>query len=272
MVLGNNAALATTTGGSNVAIGGNALRANTYGNNNTAIGGTSLFEQRGNGFNTGIGAYAGQQITTGVGNTAVGASAMQDNSGSGITGGGNTAIGGSSLGNIDGGAANNTAIGSGAGSLLQSGSGNTIIGTNVASGTLKSGSSNILIGTSSTVDTPATGTSNYLNIGGLLIGDVSKGHTAFGGAAGTLSACGTSPTLGASSTDHVGTVTAGSGATSCTLTWASTWSSAPSCNVTSRSGLALSYTPATGALVVTATGLGGTTFDYRCDALGMTAP
>jgi hypothetical protein len=78
-----------------------------------------------------------------------------------------------------------------------------------------------------------------------------------------VTSCGTSPSITANSSRLSGTVTAGSGATTCTLTFGDPFSIVKGATVTSRSGLAgISYTPATATLVVTATGLGGTTFDY----------
>ncbi|MDR3534932.1 MAG: hypothetical protein P4L71_00405 [Acetobacteraceae bacterium] len=125
------------------------------------------------------------------------------------------------------------------------------------------------------MDTPAAGSTYYLNIGGLLIGNISTGHVGWGGTALTsakLSSCGTSPAIATSSTDHVGTITAGTSATSCTLTFATAYASAPSCTVTSRTGLALTYTPSTATLVVSNASLASSVFDYRCDALGTAAP
>jgi len=81
------------------------------------------------------------------------------------------------------------------------------------------------------------------------------------------SSCGTSPAIAANSTDHIGSITAGSNATNCTLTFANARSSALACTVTSRIGLALTYAPGTSTLVVSNAALGATVLDYHCDAL-----
>jgi hypothetical protein len=242
----------TSTGYYDTALGYAALGGLTSGKYNTALG-----SQAGEGitsgqYNTFVGENAGLAVAATSFNTVVGASSMQTNAGGG----------------------QNTVIGATAGTKI-AGANNTVIGYSVGSTTLAGGSSNILIGTSSSIDTPSGISTNYLNIGGLLIGDVSKGHTGFGGTALTsakLSSCGTSPAIATNSTDHVGYITAGSGATGCTLTFANAWSSAPACTVSSRSGLALTYTPGTSTLVVSNASLGGTVFDYHCDALGTAAP
>ena len=86
------------------------------------------------------------------------------------------------------------------------------------------------------------------------------------GAAPTLSACGTSPSVDANATNLSGTVTVGSTATSCTATFATAFSTFNHCRVTSQSTLAaFAYTYSKTAIIVTATVLGGDVFDYQCD-------
>jgi len=80
-----------------------------------------------------------------------------------------------------------------------------------------------------------------------------------------LSGCGTSPTMVGG--DSWGTVTTGSGANGCTITFANVFTTAPSCTVTNRSMSlvnAMSYTISSSSLVVTQTGLGGALLDYHC--------
>jgi hypothetical protein len=145
---GYGAMLLTTTGHGNNAFGTAALRANSGGSGNSAFGQTALYKTIGDN-NTGVGIGAGYNITSGVGNTAVGAFAL-------FTG---TA---STTGNY-----------------------NTVMGYAVGSTTLVtgSGSSNILIGNSSAVDTPTSSTSNWMNIGGVLYGDLANGYVGIGATA-----------------------------------------------------------------------------------------
>jgi len=82
-----------------------------------------------------------------------------------------------------------------------------------------------------------------------------------------VSSCGSSPTTTGTQSDHAGTITAGTGATSCTVTFGTAYATAPHCNVTEQAMSlvnALSYTESTTALVVSQTGLAGATFDYVC--------
>jgi hypothetical protein len=80
----------------------------------------------------------------------------------------------------------------------------------------------------------------------------------------TLSTCGTSPSAGTSN-DVSGTITEGTTATGCTVTFGTTWSTAPNCVVTSQSGLTFSYTVSTTALVVTNIGaLSSKNLTYFC--------
>lgn len=91
------------------------------------------------------------------------------------------------------------------------------------------------------------------------------GDVHLGGGTPVLSACGTLPTLDANATDQSGTITVGSAAASCTLTFSVAKLSKPHCNVTSQTGtIAISYTETTAALVITNATLGGDLVDYNC--------
>lgn len=79
----------------------------------------------------------------------------------------------------------------------------------------------------------------------------------------TISSCGSSPSVVGD--NFAGTVTVGSVATSCTVTFAPAFTNTPSCVVSFQSSLAgESYSKTTSALTITATGLGGTLVDYHC--------
>ncbi|PCJ98195.1 MAG: hypothetical protein COA45_08585 [Zetaproteobacteria bacterium] len=192
--VGTNALLNSTTGWANVAIG-RALLSNTTGNQNIAIGGYALDQNVSAEYNIAVGYGALQQSITGVGNTAVGHSAYSGNTGGHF----GTAVGYTALGAITGG--RNTALGFSAGlgvaassavvdnvfvgfkageAVLTGADNNTFLGTN-AGLTVTTGASNILIG--SGVDTPLVTTSNYLNIGGVITGDMSTGDLAVIGTA-----------------------------------------------------------------------------------------
>jgi hypothetical protein len=130
--------------------------------------------------NTGVGYHAGQNLTSGAANTFMGFEAGLADSTTPLTGNSNTGFGAESLQKLTGTAAANTAFGRQTGNQITTGSSNLILGPLVASTTLATGSNNILIGTGATVDTPLTNTSNYLNIGGLLIGDMSSVNVGIG--------------------------------------------------------------------------------------------
>ena len=82
--------------------------------------------------------------------------------------------------------AHNTFIGARAGRYAQSGSGNTIVGSQ-AGASITTSSGNIIIGYEK--DAPSATISNFLNIGGLIYGDMSAGNVGIGttGAASKLS-------------------------------------------------------------------------------------
>ena len=257
--LGYSNAQACTDCAYQVSIGTFALLNNVHGSQNVAIGANAQVNYQGG---------AGEAGN----NTAVGHSAMTGSAAYDVFG--NTVVGALAMPLVSTGGNYNTMLGDGVAAQCTTCASNLVLGYQVGSTTLKWGSGNILIGTSASVDVPATTTSNYLNIGNTIIASLSTGHSARGGTAPTVTACGTSPAVASGSTDSAGTITAGTGAASCTITQ-SAWNAAASCVVTSRSGLSLAYaSPAAGGtmLVVSSANLGGTTFDYRCDQLGTAAP
>ena len=83
----------------------------------------------------------------------------------------------------------------------------------------------------------------------------------------TLSACGTSPSI--VGTNSWGTITEGSIATGCTMTFATPrWTNPPACVVTSESALAFTYTVTSSTLAITNVGaLSDTKVDYHCGGL-----
>lgn len=92
-----------------------------------------------------------------------------------------------------------------------------------------------------------------------------KGHIIVGGGTPTLSSCGTSPVINGN--DVVGFVKIGGGASACTLTFAATYGTAPSCSVGYMSGTAFTVTPSTTptTLVITSSGgIGGDWVSYMC--------
>lgn len=95
-----------------------------------------------------------------------------------------------------------------------------------------------------------------------------KVHTSTSGLKPALSSCGGgSPTN--SGSDRAGTVTTGTAATTCTVTFASAYSAAPTCVVTWRNTPAATqtYSVSTTAISITQTAA-VTTFDYVCTGLG----
>ena len=181
----------------NLSIAGNNALYQDYSNANVFVGptpGTGTISQAGGGYNggddTALGYYALSSVTTGYQNTAIGMSALQNLT----TGIENTAIGYLTLagngtftgnGNVGVGwdvapsvttASNNVFIGYGAGTYCSSCTKNVVIGYNSAPVNLATGSYNVLIGPG--VDTPASGTNSYLNLGNILVGDMTYSASA----------------------------------------------------------------------------------------------
>lgn len=98
-----------------------------------------------------------------------------------------------------------------------------------------------------------------------------SGHLEAGlgnGSLPVLSACGTTPTLATGSTDLSGTVTMGSTATGCVITFGTAYTTAPSCVVTWRATplASQSYVVAAGTITTTQTSTTNNILDYTCTA------
>ena len=96
---------------------------------------------------------------------------------------------------------------------------------------------------------------------------LSNGYINSTGTIPTLSACGTSPSI--VGTNSWGTITEGSIATGCTMTFAAPkWVNPPACVVTSESALAFTYTVTSSTLAITNVGaLSDTKVDFHCGGL-----
>lgn len=95
-----------------------------------------------------------------------------------------------------------------------------------------------------------------------------SGHSTYTGTTPTVSSCGTNPTN--YGTDARGRIYVGSGitVTSCTLTFAASWTNAPVCSVTQETGtsVAIEASSTLSALVISTTAtVINDAFTYRCD-------
>lgn len=83
-----------------------------------------------------------------------------------------------------------------------------------------------------------------------------------------LSSCGSTPTLADGSTDMSGTVTMGTTATGCVITFGTPYSVAPACTVTWRATplASQSYTVSASAITLTQTSTSNNLIDYVCVA------
>jgi hypothetical protein len=126
---------------------------------------------------------------------------------------------------------------------------------NATAGTLTTGDENMIFSSKTTaVDVPAAATSQWLSINDVIVGSYN---------APTAGTCGTGPALATGTSDIRGTVTTGSGATACTLTFATAKANAPTCIVSARSGTPPVYTTSTAALTLS-TAAASATYDYFC--------
>lgn len=92
---------------------------------------------------------------------------------------------------------------------------------------------------------------------------ISGGHLVLVTPAPTPSSCGSGPTIVGN--DVGGTVTEGTGASGCTLTFGSTYTTAPTCNISSEAGLGFTFATTATTLVITNVGaLSSTKLDYFC--------
>ena len=274
--VGDSSLSSITSGNYNTGLGANSCEFLTSTNDNTCIGfdagqfatgSDSVFVGFQAGYsvtnpiyNTLIGAHAGYNITTGGYNTALGQFALAGAGAVALTGTSNVAVGAGAMQNCQGACASNVGLGTYAFQVLTTGASNTAIGNRTAFANLTTGSYNVLIGTSATggvIDTPAATTNGWLNIGGTIVGN----RTALTSSA--ESSCGTGPSINAQADDLHGTITTGTGATACTLTFGTARSAAPTCIVTARSGTAPAYTTSTTALTLS-TAAASATYDYFC--------
>lgn len=91
------------------------------------------------------------------------------------------------------------------------------------------------------------------------------GHVASTGTNPVLSSCGTGSTISSTATDTKGTVTEGTLATGCVITFNRVYATAPDCLVSSQAGLVFTYTETTTALTITNIGaLSSTSLVYFC--------
>ena len=80
-----------------------------------------------------------------------------------------------------------------------------------------------------------------------------------------LSGCGTTPAISGTATDFKGTITEGTTATGCVLTFSSAYATAPDCTVTSPTGSTLtSYTVTTTTLTLVNVSATGNKYTYHC--------
>ena len=145
---GVGAGSSNITGGDyNTFIGNYAGQANSTGDNNSFLGYYAGYSNTTGGNNSFVGFQAGYKNTTGAQNSFLGYAAGYYN----ITG------------------AQNSFLGYRAGASNGTGDNNLLLGWQ-AGDSITSGSDNIIIGYDE--DTPSATTSNYLNIGGLIVGDM----------------------------------------------------------------------------------------------------
>jgi hypothetical protein len=89
----------------------------------------------------------------------------------------------------------------------------------------------------------------------------------FGGGTPVVSSCGTGGTLDGNSTDQSGTVTFGTTASGCTITFSQAKQSSPHCIVSTRAVSlinAYTVTESTTVLTITQAASDGVSFDYFC--------
>lgn len=265
-IVGYNAALHDTFGGSGQTIIGANVGLNRLGSANTQsniilIGGNTttgiISDTATTSTVNAIGVGTGYP---GTGDTTVGYNALGSNT---IDSAFQTAFGFNSLNLSNVANAQNSAFGYASCAAVTNGKNNICFGYNSGAATLATGSGNILLG--SGTDTLASNTSNEINIGGLVFYNNSST------AAPVISACGTSPAIDANANNRSGTVTVGTvSATSCTITFAgsgyTTWNH---CRISSQAAsvasLAYSYTKT--VITISGTSLIGDVFDYDCDGV-----
>lgn len=166
----------------------------TSGSMNTIVGDQAGSQNAGGTGNTYVGAVAGYSNVGGLENAVVGRGALDFPS----SGSSRNAILGAYAGyGTAAYVSSSTLVGYKAGYSLQSSTGNILIGFQ-AGDTITSGSSNILIGNDADLANPLD--SNKLNIGGLILGDMSLGYIGINGnlSASTITVQGNAFSVGAS--------------------------------------------------------------------------
>lgn len=150
-----------------------------------------------------------------------------------------------------------------AGSAETTGAHNVILAPNNNTSVCATGQNNTLVGYEE--DCPASGTGNLMRFGSAgthVLNNYANVRTS-----GNISSCGTSPAITAASSDMAGTITTGSGATACILTFGTATGTAPTCLVTARSGTAPVYATSdngTTATLALSTAAASSTYDYWC--------
>ncbi|OGR42047.1 MAG: hypothetical protein A2X28_03655 [Elusimicrobia bacterium GWA2_56_46] len=163
---GYSSGYANTTGTGNSFVGDSSGLNNNTGYENTFIGTVSGNDNTSGSRNTFVGVGAGYGNTTVSDNSVLGYGAGTYN----VTGGSNTIVGkDAGRGQSGNSYAGNSLLGYQAGYVLSTGSNNVFLGWK-AGYNVTTGTGNIVIGYNKL--TPAVGTNNYLNIGGLIVGDM----------------------------------------------------------------------------------------------------
>lgn len=225
----------------NTVVGRDAMRTSLAAAGNTVMGYEALYTSTDANNNSGVGYRVLRAATTGDSNSGVGHQAMLNLT----TGHSNAGIGARSLeALVDG--IGNTGLGYHAAMAVTSGDYNICIGHNAGAATLATGDGNILIGKDA--DTPASGTSGYLNLNGVIKGDMSS-HLAMLGGNTVLGKL-----IGAnfnSTADQAIAITLPSGATRYAIT--NVWATNGSVNMTTAQGGLYSAVAKGGITIVAAT-------------------
>jgi hypothetical protein len=271
VAVGYKALTLTTSGNQNVALGFQAARGITTGAQNVVIGqnagnGVSAIFQDGIG-NVLLGAFAGDALVNSeTDNILIGIKAGHEMAG---TNAGNIEIGpgtefptatvshGLNIGNVLYGKNMGDTTGSG----LFSTNGSIGVSTSTPWGKLSinanSGDTFGLV--FEIASSTATATTTLFSV-------TNTGHIIASSTNPVLSSCGTSPTM--KGDDTHGTVTVGSVATGCTITFQIPYSATPECVVQNQTGSVTNtfgYTLSSTAITVTETALGGDILNYQCE-------
>jgi hypothetical protein len=139
-------------------------------------------------------------------------------------------------------------------------------GTSVCSGTglATSGGGTLFFCTNGTSQGSAT-SGGGMTISGILQLNGHIASTSTNVTSSALSGCGTTPAINATATDSKGTITEGTTATGCTLTFLQAYATAPDCVISSPTGnTPTSYTTSTTALTIVNASATGDKFTYQC--------